>query len=167
MKKLALTTGAALLAAGALVTAQPSQAQSAGVSAGFLTCQVDGGWGLIFSSSRALNCNYSQAGYTEQYVGRADKFGIDIGYLSGATIAWAVIAPTAKLAPGTLSGSFAGATGSATVGLGAGADVLFGGSAQTLMLQPVSIQGDAGLNVAAGIEALNLQPDYRTSSLSR
>lgn len=167
MKKLALTTSAVLLAAGILVAAQPSQAQSPGVSAGLLTCEVGGGWGLILTSSRALSCNYSQAGYTEQYVGRVDKFGIDIGYLSDATIAWAVIAPTAELAPGTLSGSYAGGTGSAAVGFGAGADVLFGGSTQTVMLQPVSVQGDAGLNVAAGIEALNLQPAYRTSSLGR
>lgn len=169
MKKLALTIGAAALATGALLAVQPAGAQPAGISAGFLTCQVDGGWGFVFGSSRALKCNYSRPGYTEQYVGRVDKYGVDIGYLGGAVIVWAVIAPTTQLAPGTLSGNYAGGTGGAALGLGAGANVLVGGSTRTLMLQPVSIQGNAGLNVAAGIAAMGLQyqPAYQTSSVAR
>ena len=167
MKPIASLISAAIMAAAVLIPVQRSQAQAVGVSAGLLTCQVDGGWGLIFSSSRALTCNYSQGTYNEQYVGRVDKFGIDIGYLGGATIAWAVVAPTVGLTPGTLSGSYAGASGGASIGLGAAAHVLFGGSAQTLMLQPVSVQGDAGLNVAAGVESMTLQPIYRASSLVR
>jgi Protein of unknown function (DUF992) len=167
MRRRALTSGAALLAVGALLAPQPSEAQPAGVSAGFLTCQMGGGWGFILSSSRPLSCTYSQAGYAEQYVGTVNKFGVDIGYLGGAVMVWAVVAPTTSLVPGTLAGNYAGVTGGAAVGLGGGANVLFGGSTQTLMLQPVSVQGNAGLNVAAGIAAMNLQPAYRTASLTR
>ena len=69
---------------------------------------------------------------------------------------WTVVAPTANIAPGSLAGSYAGAAGSATVGVGLGANVLVGGSANSIALQPVSIQGTTGLNVAAGIAAMTL-----------
>ena len=63
---------------------------------------------------------------------------------------WLVFAP-GNIAPGSLSGSYAGATASATVGVGAGANVLVGGSNKQVTLQPVSVEGSVGLNVAAGI----------------
>jgi hypothetical protein len=58
--------------------------------------------------------------------------------------------------PGALSGTYTGATGSATVGVGVGANVLVGGSGNSTMLQPVSIEGTTGLNVAAGIAEMTL-----------
>ncbi|MGA8549319.1 MAG: DUF992 domain-containing protein, partial [Stellaceae bacterium] len=84
-------------------------------------------------------------------------FGVDIGYTQGGVLVWAVFAPTANVAPGVLAGSYIGATGSATVGVGAGANVLIGGSNRTISLQPVSIEGNTGLNIAAGIGAISLR----------
>src|SRR6266436_5157719 len=55
-----------------------------------------------------------------------------------------------SLSPGSLSGTYIGATGSATVGVGVGANVLVGGSGNSISLQPVSFEGSTGLNVAAG-----------------
>jgi hypothetical protein len=156
MKKFAMATAAVLLASSVLAPERGAQAQQAGVNAGILTCNVSAGWGFVFGSSRALRCEYSGAGHSERYSGQITKFGVDIGYLAGAVMVWNVIAPTASLAPGTLAGNYAGATGSATVGVGAAANVLVGGSGQTVTLQPVSIEGNTGLNVAAGIAALSL-----------
>jgi hypothetical protein len=125
---------------------------------GVLTCNVSGGFGFIFGSSRAVNCTYAPTGGgpPQHYVGAINKFGVDIGYLQGGVIIWTVVAPTANLAPGSLSGTYAGATGSATVGVGVGANVLVGGSGNSIALQPVSIEGSTGLNVAAGIAGLTL-----------
>jgi hypothetical protein len=67
-----------------------------------------------------------------------------------------VVAPTINLAPGALSGNYVGATASATAGVGVGANVLVGGSGNSIALQPVSIEGNTGLNVAAGIGAITL-----------
>jgi hypothetical protein len=100
-----------------------------------------------------------QNNYTEYYTGSISKFGADIGYLSSAVILWAVVAPTTNLGQGALAGHYAGATASAAVGVGAGANVLIGGFKHSIALQPVSIEGQNGLNVAAGITELSLRLD--------
>jgi hypothetical protein len=159
LKKLGLVICALSLAAGALALNTPAKAQ--GLQVGILTCNVSSGFGFVFGSSRAVNCTFSPTGGPPQhYVGTINKFGVDIGYLQGGVIVWTVFAPTANLVPGALSGTYTGATGSATVGVGVGANVLVGGSGNSIMLQPVSIEGTTGLNVAAGIAemALTYQP---------
>ncbi len=130
----------------------------AAVRAGYLTCHVASGWGFIFGSSRKLDCAYAlQPGYTEYYLGSITKFGADIGYLQSGVIIWAVLAPTTNLGQGALAGHYGGATASAAVGVGAGANVLVGGFQSSIALQPVSIEGQNGLNVAAGVASMNLK----------
>ena len=154
-KKLAVAIGALSLAAGALALGSPGQAQT--VKAGVLTCNVSSGFGFIFGSSRSINCTFAPAGGPPQhYVGSIDKFGVDIGYTKGGVLVWTVLAPTTSPAPGSLAGSYGGATASATVGAGVGANVLVGGSGNSISLQPLSIEGNTGLNVAAGVAALTL-----------
>ena len=155
-RKLAVALGVIGLAAGALVHATPAQAQ--GVRAGVLTCNVASGFGFIFGSSKSVNCTFSPAGGgpPHHYVGSIDKFGVDIGYTSGGVLVWTVLAPTTNPAPGALAGSYGGATASAAAGVGVGANVLVGGSGNTISLQPVSIEGMTGLNIAAGVAALTL-----------
>ena len=80
----------------------------------------------------------------------------DIGYTKCGVLVWTVLAPTTSPAPGSLNGSYGGATASATVGAGVGANVLVGGSGNSISLQPLSIEGNTGLNVAAGVAALTL-----------
>ena len=139
----------------------PAPAASGGgaaVRAGYLTCHVASGWGFIFGSSRKLECAYAlQPGYTEYYTGSITKFGADIGYLQSGVILWAVLAPTTNLGQGALSGHYGGATASAAVGVGAGANVLVGGFNSSIALQPVSIEGQNGLNVAAGVVEMTLK----------
>lgn len=160
VRKLAVAISALGMAAGVFALETPAQAQA--VKAGVLTCNVASGFGFIFGSSRSVNCAFtpSGGGPPHQYVGAINKFGVDIGYLQGGVIVWTVIAPTANPAPGSLSGTYTGATGSATVAVGLGANVLVGGSGYSIALQPVSIEGTTGLNVAAGIAemTLNYQP---------
>jgi hypothetical protein len=128
------------------------------VKTGYLTCHEASGWGFIFGSSRALNCSYSSnGGRVEYYSGSVSKFGADIGYLKSAVILWAVAAPTKDLKPGALEGHYGGATASLTLGVGAGANVLVGGFDQSIALQPVSVEGQNGLNVAAGVAEMTLK----------
>ena len=140
-----------------------AQAQG-GVRVGTLTCHVASGWGFVFGSSKALRCTFAPApGRAEFYAGTINKFGVDIGYTQGGVLIWAVFAPTADLRPGALNGNYIGATGSATVGVGAGANVLIGGSNNTISLQPVSVEGNTGLNVAAGIGSISLRYQPQTA----
>jgi Protein of unknown function (DUF992) len=156
LEKLGLLFGALGLAAGLVVIAAPAHAQG-GAQVGTLTCNVASGWGFVFGSSKALRCTFAPAsGAPEHYAGSIQKFGVDIGYTKAAVLIWGVLAPTSNLAPGALAGNYVGATGSATVGVGAGANVLVGGSNRTISLQPVSFEGSTGLNVAAGIGEISL-----------
>jgi hypothetical protein len=158
----ALATGASSARSqGAAPEQGPAAASGGGggaaVRAGYLTCHVDAGWGFIFGSSRKLDCAYAlQPGYTEYYLGSITKFGADIGYLQSGVILWAVLAPTTNLGQGALAGHYGGATASAALGVGAGANVLVGGFNSSIALQPVSIEGQNGLNVAAGVASMNL-----------
>jgi hypothetical protein len=141
---------------GVATLAAPASAQSA-VKVGTLTCNVASGFGFIFGSSKALNCTYAGVGGRyEHYMGNITKFGADIGYTSGGVLVWTVVAPVAVMQPGALAGAYAGATASATVGVGVGANALVGGSNNTVALQPVSIEGNTGLNVAAGVASITL-----------
>ena len=154
-RKVVTAIGVLGLAFGVFALEEPAHAQA--VKAGVLTCNVASGFGFIFGSSRAVNCTFSPGGAPPQhYAGAINKFGVDIGYVQGAVIVWAVLAPTTNPGPGSLAGTYVGATGSATVGVGVGANVLVGGSSNSISLQPLSIEGNTGLNVAAGVAALTL-----------
>jgi hypothetical protein len=146
----------ALLAA-AVATPAMSQ-QDNRVQVGTLTCDVAGGIGMIIGSSKEVQCLFTPAnGPREVYVGVINKFGLDIGATTGGQMVWAVYAPTSGRVA-SLAGNYAGASAEATVGAGLGANMLIGGSDRTVALQPLSIQGQAGLNLAAGVAELQLRP---------
>lgn len=153
-RKVVLAT--AVLSAGAVVLQAPARADAA-VRAGMLTCQVASGWGFVFGSSRDLHCTYTGGGRVAKYTGKISKFGVDIGYLRSGVLVWAVLAPTTDLAPGALAGDYGGVTAGAAAGVGANANILIGGSTKSISLQPVSVEGDKGINVAAGIAAISLR----------
>jgi hypothetical protein len=155
---------AALL--GAMATAAvsvPAQADDrpGGLRVGTLSCQEAGGWGFILGSSHRVRCQFignADHGRPDYYEGSIAKFGVDIGYQASAVIVWEVLAPTNHLGRGDLGGSYAGATANAAVGIGAGANALIGGFHKSFTLQPVSIEGETGVNIAAGIGELRLRP---------
>jgi hypothetical protein len=143
----------------AVASSVPTLAQGGRIKAGTLTCDISGGIGLIITSHKDVTCMFtpSQPGPREVYVGGINKFGLDVGATAGGEMVWAVYAPTTRRF-GALAGNYSGATAEATVGAGLGANVLVGGSDHTIALQPLSVQGQAGLNVAAGVAELILRP---------
>jgi Protein of unknown function (DUF992) len=156
MRRLGLAVGSLGLLTGAL-SLGTSAAQAQDTRVGVITCDVDSGFGFVVGSSRDLHCTFvPAAGAPEYYAGSISKFGVDIGYVQNAVIVWDVVAPTVALAPGSLTGTYGGATASVTLGVGVGANVLVGGSENTISLQPVSIEGGTGLNVAGGFASISL-----------
>lgn len=151
MKKVVAVALLALAAA-----ASPALAKG-GVKVGVLTCNVEGGIGYIIGSSKAMKCVYQPTGRrpVEHYSGRIGKLGVDIGVTGNTTIGWAVFAP-GKIKHGALAGSYNGVSAEATAIVGLGANVLVGGFRKTINLQPVSVQAQTGLNVAAGVASLTL-----------
>jgi hypothetical protein len=146
---------ASVLATGTAI-AQPRPADR--IQAGTLTCDISGGLGFIIGSQKTLNCSFVPAipGPPEFYAGVLSKLGIDLGGTTGGVMVWSVYAPTSRPA-GALAGSYGGASAEATVVAGVGANVLVGGSNRTIQLQPLSVQGQAGLNVAAGVAGIELR----------
>ena len=148
---------AAASAATLLVGVATAAYSQSGANVGTLTCNVAGGIGFVFGSSKDLSCLFTRTnGTAERYTGSIKKFGIDVGFTKEAQMVWLVLAP-GNIAPGAIAGSYGGATASGTVGVGAGANVLVGGSNKQVTLQPVSVEGSIGLNAAAGIGVVELQ----------
>jgi len=129
------------------------------VQVGVLECRGGASVGFVVGSVTNLGCVLRAEGMPEdRYVATIRKVGLDLGITQETSLAWGVYAPVARLGPGDLSGNYAGAQGSATIGVGLGGNVLVGGSANSVALQPLSLQGQVGLNVAAGLESLELRP---------
>lgn len=141
----------------ALFGAVTTQAQAA-AKIGTLRCDVSGGAGGIVSSSKSMTCRFtpSPGGKDEIYTGAISRFGLDVGSTRGGRMVWTVIA-SGSPARGALAGSYAGAGAEATVAAGLGANVLVGGSTRTVTLQPLSVQGQTGLNLAVGVSSLTLR----------
>jgi hypothetical protein len=152
-----LIAAASALALAGGIFAQSADAQSR-VRSGVLDCDVSGGLGLIIGSRKAMACTFTPArpGPREAYRGTVSRFGLDIGATAGGRMVWAVYAASNPPDAG-LAGTYAGASADASVGAGLGANVLVGGSNRTIALQPVSVQGQTGLNLAVGVTGLTLE----------
>ena len=149
---------ACALMMGAMSLVVPARAAPHGVNVGSLVCNVASGWGFIFGSSKDLRCTFRQNDrHAVHYIGSISKFGVDLGYTEGGILVWNVVAPTSDVRPGSLDGDYVGVTADATVGIGVGANVLLGGLKKSIALQPLSVQGNDGLNVAAGIGEITLR----------
>jgi len=134
-------------------------AQSAWTQIGGLNCKLAPTVGLIVVSEQKMSCQFtpSQVGWAGQnYDGTMSNVGVNLGAIAGGVLNWAVFATTTGPAFGGLDGEYVGVSGGATLGIGAGTNVLIGGSSRSVALQPLSVQGMTGLNVQAGVSTLKL-----------
>lgn len=128
------------------------------VNVGTLTCRVGPGIGALIASRRRLACRFNASdGHSEQYAGAVTRFGLDIGVTAGGVMRWIVLARTRGVRPGALAGHYVGASGDVSLGVGGGAKVLVGGSRRAMMLQPVSLVGQVGINLALGVAGMELR----------
>ncbi|MDX2308151.1 MAG: DUF992 domain-containing protein [Hyphomicrobium sp.] len=151
------TSLAAVLAVAVCFTA-PASAQST-VQVGTLECTGGAGVGLIVGSAKSYDCTFLPAngGPGEAYEATITRIGLDIGVTGNSVMVWAVFAPSNRYESRALTGSYVGATADASVGVGGGGKVLVGGSENAFSLQPLSIQGQTGLNLAVGVAELKIQ----------
>ncbi len=152
---LALALSASLLAVAA---ASPASAQ-AKLVAGTLTCKGEGGVAWIVGSKETLDCNFNPAGSGPhaRYTGTITKVGLDVGIKGQRTLIWTVLSTTTEFAQDALNGTYDGISADAAVGIGVGANALVGGSSKGIVLQPLSVQGETGLNLAIGVSSLTLR----------
>lgn len=154
-------TKLALALSGATLLATPLMAQDtgAGVKIGTLTCAVEGETNFIVGSNATLNCTYEAVGggSPENYVGTVREYGLDIGITDEATLVWGVLAPSADVKTGALEGSYSGVTAGASFGAGLKANALVGGFDKSIALNPVSVEGQTGVNLTLGVSQLTLK----------
>ncbi|TDW19753.1 DUF992 domain-containing protein [Rhizobium gallicum] len=132
-----------------------------GVKIGLLTCDVGGGLGYVLGSAKEADCVFSSSvgqEISDHYTGDIRKLGVDLGFTTRSRLIWAVFAPTAGYHRGSLGGLYVGAVAEATLGAGVGANVLVGGTAGSIHLQPLSVTGQLGLNIAAAGASMTLTP---------
>jgi hypothetical protein len=144
-------------AALAAFVASPALAQSS-IKVGTLTCDVSAGIGLLISQQQTMTCAFDPASGAppDSYIGRIDKFGLALGGVQQGTMVWGVLAPTTGFPHGALAGTYGGVGAEATAGAGLGANLLVGGTGRSFSLQPLTVQGQTGLNFAAGVTTLTL-----------
>jgi len=153
---------AALLAVATALGALQAQAvaqENNRVEVGSLSCRIDGGASYVFGSTRNLSCKFESAagGPPQYYAGEIERYGLDLGVTGETFMGWAVFAPSRGLDEGALAGTYSGVAADASLGLGAGAKVLVGGSNNTISLQPLSLQGQSGVNLALTVAQLRLR----------
>lgn len=149
----------AIAAALSLSFAATSAEAQSRVRAGGLSCTLAPTVGLIIGSRQQIRCTFnpSGGGRPEYYTGHIGRLGLDLGVTGGGRMIWGVFASTSKLPPRTLAGTYVGASGDASLGIGGGANVLVGGSNRTISLQPLSLQGQVGVNLALGVASMTLR----------
>lgn len=127
------------------------------VKIGTLSCNVSAGLGLVVTSSRDMDCTFRPSqGRRESYRGTIRRFGLDIGATSKGVLVWGVVAGTGRPSEGALAGDYVGASAEATAGVGFGVNALVGGSGRAYGLQPISVEGQLGINLAAGVTQMIL-----------
>jgi hypothetical protein len=149
--------GATFLAAAAF--GLPAAAAPAKLVAGTLTCKGKGTVGMILGSQESLNCVFQSPNglHHSRYFAKITKFGLDIGIKGESTLVWTVLSTTTDLPRNALEGNYGGATAGVAIGVGGSANVLIGGSNDSVVLQPLSVEGQTGLNVSAGVSGLSLR----------
>ena len=137
------------------------------VRAGVLQCQGGQNVGFVVGSVTSFECVFQSEGRRpEPYIATVRRYGVDLGFTDQTRFTWAVNAPTGRLGRGELAGNYGGVGANASVGIGGGGNFLVGGPSNAYALQPISVQGQTGLNVAAGVAGIELQP-YRFGRAGR
>ena len=148
--------GIAAIAVAAMTAASQAQAK---LEAGTLTCTGKGGVGLILGSKTSYDCRFEPVDGrpAQSYSATVTRVGLDVGVTGKTVMVWSVLSAAQRVTPGMLRGSYVGAAADASVGVGAGAKLLVGGSQRAITLQPLSVQGQGGVNLAVGVAELKIR----------
>ncbi|MFN3743591.1 MAG: DUF992 domain-containing protein [Hyphomicrobiaceae bacterium] len=137
-----------------------AHAQAARSLIGTLTCKGGPHVGMIVGSQQTLACSFQPVGNSRarKYTATITKVGVDIGFKNETTLVWQVLGSTDLQNGPLLVGDYGGVSAEASVALGVGANALVGGSNKSVVLQPISVQGQTGLNLAVGVTGMTIRP---------
>ena len=125
------------------------------IELGVMTCNIEGGWGWIVGSQKGMDCVFvSKDGIITEYEGKVTRIGVDVGYVAAKTLVWAVVAASNGDTEHPLAGTYVGAGVEGSLMAGAGVNALVGGFDTTIALQPINVQAQTGMNLAATVQAI-------------
>ncbi len=157
-KRFIVSIGAAVTLGALATLGAPAFAAGERIQVGILACNVSSGTNFLVGSTKTLSCRFSPSdgGTVEHYRGEITRVGLDLGKTRATEIRWAVFAPKTGRKAGALSGKYAGVSAEASAGAGVGANALIGGLGRSIALNPLSVQTQEGVNIAAGVAGLKL-----------
>jgi hypothetical protein len=145
-----------LAAFSVLALAAVSTPADARAAVGTLECRSPGGLTFIVSVRDYICIFRADWGPAFQYRGRLASLGLQAGITRDEVLIWRVFAPTSRVDSNVLRGAYAGASASAAIVVGLGANALVGGSQQTISLQPISVEAKTGINFALAGTAFSI-----------
>lgn len=147
------------LAITAGLTASSAFAADNGTQIGVLTCKMDGIDNYVVYTKEEFACVYKpNTGEPQTYRGVIKQVGVNLSITKDNTMIWGVFAPVADMAStDALKGTYVGGTTQVEIGGGVAANVLVGGSGQTISFQPISVNGMTGFGAALDITAFELK----------
>jgi len=162
MRKRLSVVLATFAAIGIIAVAQ-ALAQTPRVYIGALSCNVSGGGGFIFGSTKEMSCVFlTTSGTSERYTGSINRYGIDVGYTGAVHTVYHVFSLGSDRGAGVLAGDFVGTQESVAVGgsggVGGGGKILLGGRNKEIVLQSAGIAQTTGWNFADGVAEISLRP---------
>ncbi|MGY3447995.1 DUF992 domain-containing protein [Bradyrhizobium sp. USDA 4353] len=126
---------------------------------GVLECEGRRTTGKLVMSNARLRCVFrSQGRAPERYVAKVRRYGLDLGLTDETRMAWAVTAPVNDFGRSELGGRYGGVSANAAALVGFGGSFLLRDTDRATQLQPISLQGQTGMNLAAGITEVELVP---------
>ncbi|MBZ9656767.1 DUF992 domain-containing protein [Phyllobacterium lublinensis] len=145
---------------GCLFAIVPLGANAESTQIGTLSCDVSKGIGMFVVEKQKMSCVFKpvSGGTTNAYTGSIDQYGVALGEVAAGHLLWSVVAATGGPAAGALAGTYSGVGANASVGVGAGANILVGGTGKAFSLQPISVEGQEGINIAGGVTTVTLNP---------
>jgi hypothetical protein len=108
---------------------------------------------------QTMRCEFRASnGIIQRYNGQIAEYGVALGCVQAGHLVWGVLAATQGIPSGALAGTYAGVGAQASAGVGVGANILVGGTGRAFSLQPLSVEGQIGVNIAAGVTTVTLTP---------
>ena len=137
---------------------------SADVELGVLSCKsvVGSRLNLVIRSTVDVKCEMKYSGgEVERYKGETGiALGLDLSFKDNEEIAFTVIsASEVKVGSYPVTGKYIGAKATVSAGIGLGAAALIGGSNDNFGLNPLALETNQGVGVAADIGFIYIEPD--------
>ncbi len=153
----ARTGGSVALIVLAMLT---SPASANDVDAGYLTCRLTQTDAAVhLASNRNFDCTFERhrTKRKEHYRGTVRKYGVEVGLIGKRVLRWKVLKSTPRrLKRGALAGDYRGITAETSFGSGVAVNLLSSSASGQVSLQPLTVHGQEGFNVTAGVMILTL-----------